>query len=435
MVARIGMRCLVLGMAVSMVLLLSSSSVCRAQTVAPGWESPRTVNKLLKYSDAYLMDPNAGGTCNFGNGIGVQGVLMAANTALYADDVAQIFNSDQNTWSSAGCGICYKIVGPEGSVVVMNADICNDNSACTQYQNGYSFNLYNGGALKAWDAVMPSNSGQISAPTGVTIQQVSCPLSYFTKSTLQAKWRAWSCCGDTPWFANVQFTLRNYRVKITQVSGRPEGSTIWTALKRSWTNEWLAEADTGVNFDKDYELKIDSVTNTIYAKFSVSDLVDLNTGKSLNNLPSNTGTGGSGNNLNGVFDLHPLESGGSLQFDDFDGGSGECDRPTKPKTLTAEHDSDGLHLKYTVVGSPDCQKIDARAKGSKKWLKLKGKCHNSSKKFDISKSKLKEKLGGSWPGGNYGTMELEISVKSVDKSQEKPCKSSSKRKKTVSVKV
>jgi hypothetical protein len=182
------------GNAVTISVLFMLMALVKAQdavTVAPGWAAPRTANKLLKYNDAYLQ--SSGGTCNYGPTFGNQGVVVAANTAFYSDDVSQLYHHDGQSGSPPtkgdGCGICYNFTrtdGQGGSGVGVIADICDDENACTQFINGYSFNLYYAGASPLWQRVMGAGEGRgtINAPTAVTLQKVSCPNSVLTGNDL-----------------------------------------------------------------------------------------------------------------------------------------------------------------------------------------------------------------------------------------------------------
>eukprot|EP01104_Vermistella_antarctica_P006388 TRINITY_DN17090_c0_g1_i1.p1 TRINITY_DN17090_c0_g1~~TRINITY_DN17090_c0_g1_i1.p1 ORF type:complete len:792 (-),score=191.99 TRINITY_DN17090_c0_g1_i1:171-2546(-) len=110
---------------------------------------------------------------------------------------------------------------------------------------------------------------------------------------------------------------------------------------------------------------------------------------------------------------------GSEEYDDQDVDT--CDsKPGKPKSLSAYHDGDGLHIEYTRDASSQCEKIKIREEGTKKWKKIKS-CHSGGLPYSKGKQGLKKKLGGQWPGDDYKTARFEVQVKSMDKSLKGSC--------------
>lgn len=151
-------------------------SVVFSQTVAPGWETRKDkAVQVWKYEDDYLRNPAQGGTCNYGNIYGLQGNLIAANTPLYSGDYSykRYDHDGQNgtpKTKSDGCGVCYAIVGPGGSFIGINADICD---GCMQYPGvGPTFNMYDNklSDIMLFDKVVGRPGvGTLSDPTGIVL--------------------------------------------------------------------------------------------------------------------------------------------------------------------------------------------------------------------------------------------------------------------------
>jgi hypothetical protein len=91
-------------------------------------------------------------------------------------------------------GTCYNVVGPGGAYIGINADICD---GCTQYPGvGPSFNMYDNPSSKTqlFAQVLGPGAGGVGdkkAPTGITLQKVSCPLSIFNSDSIQIRWLLW----------------------------------------------------------------------------------------------------------------------------------------------------------------------------------------------------------------------------------------------------
>eukprot|EP01104_Vermistella_antarctica_P011007 TRINITY_DN3009_c0_g2_i1.p1 TRINITY_DN3009_c0_g2~~TRINITY_DN3009_c0_g2_i1.p1 ORF type:complete len:531 (-),score=111.63 TRINITY_DN3009_c0_g2_i1:194-1786(-) len=111
-----------------------------------------------------------------------------------------------------------------------------------------------------------------------------------------------------------------------------------------------------------------------------------------------------------------------------------CTPPDKPKKLVASFDSDRLKINYKRNSDSECEQIKIRSAGEKKWIKLKN-CYSGELPLKKGRSGLKKKFGGEWPTNDYKTMQLEIAVKSVDKSKKEECGGSLKSdsKKTIAV--
>jgi len=232
-----------------------------SQTLYPGFGSPKTAMEVTLYQDAYLVNPTQGGTCNFGNIFGLQGIVLAPNTAMYSDDPLTLYIHDgqQGTPPTRGssCGVCYNVTGPAGWDIVVSADICD---GCPEFPGqGAAFILYDNPTLahRAFRAVMGNTgAGTILAPTGVTWSKVSCPLNIFQGNGLGIRFLCWwfgrnQTSGLTT-MASCEFTVLNHRTQIIYLQANV-GDGRWQNLTRGWTNKWLGPI---INWLNPYTLRI-----------------------------------------------------------------------------------------------------------------------------------------------------------------------------------
>eukprot|EP01129_Flabellula_baltica_P007730 TRINITY_DN3024_c0_g1_i2.p1 TRINITY_DN3024_c0_g1~~TRINITY_DN3024_c0_g1_i2.p1 ORF type:complete len:295 (+),score=64.46 TRINITY_DN3024_c0_g1_i2:212-1096(+) len=259
------------------------------------------------------------------------GVVMAANTALYSDDVSQYYHHNGASGSppttSDGCGVCYEVTGPGGSAVAIIADICDDESACTQFINGASFNLYDREASdsQVWDDVMGESfgAGTVTAPTGVTYQKVACPLSLLGSEHVSLKWELYNCCANSNSGVGrngaMLWTVLNHRVQIVKMEVRNSPNGEFVELERSWTNKFDAPYDAANGnkkwwvFDQEYTIRITSVTNTIEYTLDPTKMIDEVTNTVVTELGVNDQLG---RPYRGEIQIEPL-----VQFDDFGNGN------------------------------------------------------------------------------------------------------------------
>lgn len=76
----------------------------------------------------------------------------------------------------------------------------------------------------------------------ITIQKVSCPLSYFQNEGLSLAWLSWfhlKSNGKTT-VASLEWTFRNHRVPIVKVRAKV-GNGQFFDLIRSWTNKFMTK--------------------------------------------------------------------------------------------------------------------------------------------------------------------------------------------------